>query len=108
MPISATDLVKTGHNMHPVDFLANVRETIKALGVIEDELKAQISKEMGDADSLGGVEYIAYQRLLERKGSLDEKAIAAALKVEDLSKFRKPPSTYITLRLENRRDSEAL
>ena len=65
-------------NRHPVDQLADVRETIKTLQAREAELKDEIGKLMGKADSLGGDEWIARQSLQERKGSIDEARLKAA------------------------------
>lgn len=91
---------KPGTNRHPVDQLANVRATIKTLEAREAELKDEVSALMGDKDSLGGSEFIAWQRLQERKGSLDEKAMKAA--GVDPERFRKPPSTFIAIKVEPR------
>ncbi len=106
MTTMAEELKKQGHNLHPVDFLAHVRQSIKALQELEDTLKVDIGKQMGKADSLGGNEYIAFQKLAERKGSIDEKAVAKKLGVENLDSYRKPSSTYITLRVESRAEPE--
>lgn len=96
---------KPGTNRHPVDQLANVRATIKVLQEREAELKDEIGQLMGSADSLGGDEFIASQKLQERKGGLDEKAMKAA--GIDVDRFRKPPSTFITLKVEPRVVPEA-
>lgn len=87
-------------NRHPVDQLAQIRSTIKVLQEREAQLKAEISAMMGAADSLGGDEFIAFQKLQQRKGGLD----AAALKKAgiDPDKFRKPASTFIVLTVEPR------
>jgi len=50
-------------NRHIVDQLAEVRAQIKALEAREAELKTQISTAMGSANSLGGDEFIALQKL---------------------------------------------
>ena len=92
-------------NRHPVDQLADVRETIKTLQAREAELKDEIGKLMGKADSLGGSEYIARQSLQERKGSIDEAKLKAA--GLDADKFRRPPVTSIVLRVERRAELEA-
>lgn len=92
-------------NRHPVDQLADVRETIKTLQAREAELKDEIGKLMGKADSLGGDEWIARQSLQERKGSIDEARLKAA--GIDADAFRKPPVTSIVLRVERRAMPEA-
>lgn len=89
-------------NRHPVDRLADIRARIKSLQDEEHDLRAQISTEMGAADSLGGDEFIAFQKLQERKGALDEAKIAAALKVENLDPYRKPASTFVVIKIEPR------
>ena len=89
-------------NRHIVDRLADVRAQIKELEVVEGELKARISTEMGSRDSLGGDEFIAIQTLTKRKGSLDEKRICAALKVDNLDAYRKPEVTVHSLKVERR------
>jgi len=91
---------KPGTNRHPVDQLANIRATIKAMQDRETELKEEIGQLMGAADSLGGDEFIAKQTLASRKGGLDEKKLAA--KLGDLAPYRKPDTTYITLKVEPR------
>lgn len=90
----------SGKNRHPVDQLADVRAQIKALQDTETDLKALISTEMGSRDSLGGDEFIASQKLQERKGGLDE----AAMKADgvDPEKYRKPKSTFIVISVEPR------
>lgn len=93
-------------NRHPVDELAEVRAKIKFLGERESELKDIISKMMGGADSLGGDEFVCRQTLSLRKGALDQKALEAEF--GDLSRFRKPDSTVITLRVESRVQEAAL
>ena len=92
-------------NRHPVDQLADVRETIKTLQAREAELKDEIGRLMGKADSLGGDEWIARQSLQERKGSIDEARLKAA--GIDADAFRKPPVTSIVLRVERRAMPEA-
>lgn len=87
-------------NRHPVDRLADVRAAIKALSEEEGELKKQVTSLMGRADSLGGDEYIASQKLQERKGSLDEARLAA--EGIDLDLYRKPASTFIVISVERR------
>lgn len=92
-------------NRHIVDQLADVRAQIKALEVREDELKAEISKVMGAADSLGGDEYIASQKASSRKGSLDPVKLQGALKISqhDLDRvYRKPDSAVVSIVLERR------
>jgi hypothetical protein len=91
-------------NRHPVDRLADVRAEIKALEDVEADLKAEIGKLMGTSDALGGDEFIAYQRLEARRGSLDAKKIEAA--GLDPDRFRKASTTAVVLRVE-RRVSEA-
>lgn len=87
-------------NRHPVDQLAQIRSTIKVLQDRESQLKEEIGSLMGSADSLGGDEFIAFQKLQQRKGGLDEKALKAS--GIDPDKFRKPASTFITLTIEPR------
>lgn len=87
-------------NRHPVDQLADVRAEIKKLQDREADLKAMISTEMGSRDSLGGDQYIASQVLQERKGAIDEKAMAAA--GIDVDQYRKPKSTFIMIKVEPR------
>lgn len=91
---------KTGTNRHPVDQLANIRATIKTLQERETQLKEDIGSMMGSADSLGGAEFIARQKLQTRKGGLDEKKLEA--KFGDLGAFRKPDTTFIVLSVEPR------
>jgi hypothetical protein len=86
-------------NRHPVDELADVRERMNVLGKREAELKAEVSRLMGAADSLGGDEYVAYQRMSERKGAYDMAAIKA---VVDVEKYRLPPTAVLTIRVERR------
>lgn len=94
-----------GKNRHPVDELADVRAQTKALNEREAELKAEISKRIGSADSLGGDEFIATQVLSTRKGGIDEKAATAA--GIDLNRFRKADVVVHTLRVERRADEAA-
>jgi uncharacterized protein (UPF0335 family) len=92
-------------NRHPVDQLAIVRQDIKELQARESELKDQIGKLMGTADSLGGDEWIARQSIQERKGGIDEAKLKAA--GIDADAFRKPATTAIVLRVERRAELEA-
>lgn len=94
-----------GTNRHPVDQLAQVRATIKQLQDRESELKAEVSQMMGNRDSLGGDEFIARQTVTERKGAIDEKAMAAAGIKPDA--YRKPPVTVYSIRCEPRVMEEA-
>lgn len=96
-----TNTVLSG-NRHIVDRLADVRAQIKELGTVEDELKSRISAEMGSRDSLGGDEFIAFQTLTTRKGSLDEARICAALGVDNLDAYRKPDVAVHSLKVERR------
>ena len=89
-----------GKNRHPVDELADVREAQKQLKAREDELKARVSEMMGDADHLGGVEFIASQKISTRKGALDQKAMEA--EGIDLDRYRKPDVTVFSLHVERR------
>jgi uncharacterized protein (UPF0335 family) len=93
-------------NRHPVDRLADVRAEIKKLQDEETDLKEQIGKLMGSADSLGGDEFIARQTLQERKGGLDEKALCRFLNADNLDAYRKPATAVLVLRVE-RREAEA-
>lgn len=95
---------KQASNRHVVDQLADVRAQIKALETREADLKTQVSKQMGSADSLGGDEFIALQVLSTRKGGIDDKKLAAAgINIDD---YRKPDVTVLSIRIE-RRDLEA-
>jgi len=92
-------------NRHIVDQLADVREQIKKLEEQEEKLKAEVSKQMGDADSLGGDEFIARQTVSTRAGSIDAKAMEkAGIKVE---KYRKAAVTIYSIRVERREQPEA-
>lgn len=95
-----TAISMPGNNRHPVDQLANVRATIKTLQEREAELKDQIGTMMGAADSLGGDEFIAIQKLKTRKGGLDAKKLEA--KFGDLTAYRKKDTTFIELSVEAR------
>lgn len=95
-----TTLPGNSRNRHPVDRLADVRAQIKALQDEETDLKALISNEMGSRDSLGGDEFIAFQTLQTRKGSIDEASLKAA--GINVDKHRKPPTTSHVLRVERR------
>jgi hypothetical protein len=94
-------------NRHIVDRLADVRAKIKQLQDDEKELKEEVGRQMGAADSLGGDEFIASQSITERKGSIDEAKVAKKLGVENLDAFRKSPSTVVTIRVERRAAEEA-
>lgn len=87
-------------NRHPVDQLADVREQIKSLKTREDALRDEVSAMMGNADSLGGDEFIAHQSVSTRKGAIDQKALEAT--GIDVDKFRKPDVTAFTIRVERR------
>lgn len=90
----------TPRNRHPVDLLAEARAEIRELQRMEAELREEISRLMGDADSLGGDEYIARQTLSTRKGSIDPKMMEAdGLDPDD---YRKPSSVVMTLAVEPR------
>lgn len=95
----------TQSNRHPVDRLSDVRAQIKALKSQEDDLKAEVSKQMGDKDSLGGDQYIARQKLSERAGAVDTKAMKAA--GIDIDAYRKPPVTVMTILVEEREQEAA-
>ena len=98
------DISMPGNNLHPVDQLAEVRNTVKALKARESELVEQISDMMGEADSLGGAEYIARQIVSTRKGALDTKLLEKA--GVNVDAFRKPDTTVFQMRLD-RREMEA-
>lgn len=87
-------------NRHPVDQLALVRETIKELQAREAELKDEIGKLMGKADSLGGSEYIARQSITTRAGSVDYKAMERD--GINVAKYRKDDTTVFSIRIERR------
>lgn len=91
-------------NRHPVDELADIRETTKELKAREDELKFIISEMMGDADHLGGDEFIATQKISTRKGAIDQKAMEAD--AIDLAPYRKPDVTIFSI-ITERREVEA-
>lgn len=90
----------TNSNRHIVDQLADVRAEMKTLKAREDELKDAVSKAMGNADSLGGDQFIALQKVSERKGSIDQKAMEAA--GVDPERFRKPAVTVYQIVVEPR------
>ncbi|WP_309083745.1 hypothetical protein [Chelativorans sp.] len=87
-------------NRHIVDQLADVRAQKKALEAKEEELKVLISKAMGSADSLGGDQFIAFQKVSTRKGIYDMKKIEATF--GDMSLFRKPDVTVYQIVVEPR------
>lgn len=87
-------------NRHSVDQLADVRAKIKALKDDEKALVTEISKAMGADDSLGGDQYIARQAIINRKGSLDTKAMEAA--GIDVERYRKPSTVVYQIRVEER------
>lgn len=87
-------------NRHPVDRLAEVRETIRLLKLTEVDLVNEVSAAMGDDDSLGGDEYIARQKVSMRKGSIDQKRMEAA--GIDVESYRKPETTVFSIRVEKR------
>lgn len=87
-------------NRHPVDRLADVRAQMKTLKAEEDDLKATVSKMMGDRDSLGGDQYIARQKLSERAGAVDTAKMKKA--GIDVEAFRKAPVTVMTITVEER------
>lgn len=89
-------------NRHPVDQLADVRAQIKKLEADEKALKDQITEMMGAKDSLGGDEFIAFQKLQERRGGLDEARIAEHLGVKNLDPYRKASVAVHVLRVERR------
>lgn len=87
-------------NRHIVDQYAEIVSTIKILEIKKDLLNYEIRKMMGSDDSLGGDEFIAMQSISERKGGIDEKAL-----IEigiDVSAFRKPSISLVTLRIQPR------
>lgn len=87
-------------NRHIVDQLADIRAQIKDLQAREVEIKEAVSASMGAADSLGGDQFIALQKVSSRKRSID----AAALKKAgiDADKFRKPDVTVYQILVEPR------
>lgn len=97
--------IPTPSNRHPVDQLANVRATIKTLEARETELKQQISLMMGEADSLGGAEFIASQKLSTRKGAIDTDLMKKA--GLDPDRFRKPDTAVYSLVIEPRAQEAA-
>ncbi len=97
---SAIATIAAARNRHMVDQLADVRAKIKELQGEESALKAQISAAMGSADSLGGDQFVAFQRVSERKGAIDEARIKAA--GLDPDALRKPAVTVYSLVVEPR------
>lgn len=87
-------------NRHIVDQLADVRAQIKELSAIEANLKAEVSRQMGEADSLGGMEFIACQSLSTRRGAIDDKRMKAD--GIDVDAYRKPDTTVLAIRIEPR------
>lgn len=87
-------------NRHIVDQLADVRAQKKELEAREDELKVAISAAMGSADSLGGDQFIALQKVSERKGAIDTKAMERA--GIDPDAYRKPAVTVYQIVVEPR------
>lgn len=85
-------------NRHPVDELAEVRELIKSAQAREKELKDRISAMMGGTDMLAGVEFAAIQKISQRAGSIDPKALAAD--GIDADAYRKAPVSVFTLTVE--------
>jgi cell division protein FtsB len=65
-------------NRHPVDRLADVRAEIKKLQDEETDLKEQIGKLMGSADSLGGDEFIAGRRCRSARAGSTKRRCAAS------------------------------
>lgn len=92
-------------NRHIVDQLADVRAQIKMLQESEKDLKDAICDAMGHADSLGGDEWIALQRISERKGAIDTKALEKA--GIDVEAFRKPPTVVYQIVTERRVQEDA-
>ena len=92
-------------NRHIVDQLADVRAQIKDLEEREKTLKEAVSREMGGRDSLGGDEFIALQRMSERKGAIDAKAMEKA--GIDPDKFRKPATIVYQIVVERRVQEDA-
>lgn len=87
-------------NRHIVDQLADVRAEIKALQTREAQLKEAVSAAMGERDSPGGDEYIARQKVSERKGAIDQKAMKAD--GIDADKYRKPSVAVYQITVESR------
>lgn len=87
-------------NRHIVDQLADIREAIKDLQEQEKVIKDQISGQMGEADSLGGDEYIAKQIVVLRSGSIDAEALKSA--GIEVDKYRKKDIASYSIRLERR------
>lgn len=85
-----------GDNRHPVDRLGEVRQLIKEAKEVEAALKEEVGALMGSGDSVGGDEYIASQRLSERRGSYDEKRLKAYIG-DAVESFRKPPTVVVTI-----------
>lgn len=85
-------------NLHPVDELAELRNLIKDAQAREKELKDRISAMMGGADMLAGSEFAAIQKISQRAGSIDPKALAAD--GIDADTYRKAPVSVFTLTVE--------
>lgn len=89
-----------GQNRHPVDMLAEVRAKIKELEAREKAVAAEVSKLMGNKDSLGGDEFIARQILSSRKGAVDTAKLEKAGIAIDA--YRKPDTAVVQIRVEKR------
>lgn len=79
-------------NHHVVDRLAMLRQHIRAAQDLEKSLKDEVAQLMGSADSLGGDEFIARQKVTTRKGPFDEKRLAEVLG-DMVERYRKPETT---------------
>lgn len=95
-----------GGNRHVVDRLAELRLALKDGNKLEEELKAEVSREMGRSDSLGGSEFVATQSISERRGKLLEKKIAMALGVDNLDWYRGKATEVVTIRTNRRGEVE--
>jgi len=93
--------IRDSSNRHIVDRLAELRDKIAYLKGIESSLKDAIAEMMGEGSSLGGDEYIAIKVVSERAGSIDVKLMSQ--EGIDVEKYRKPKSTSVSIRLEERR-----
>lgn len=88
-----------------VDELKFVRDEIKRLEKIAEALAKEVSKSFGKKKKvLYGERWIAMEKLSERKGAIDPKAIE--LKGMDPDKFRKPPVISHSIIFQPRIDGE--
>lgn len=83
-----------------VDKLKKVRDTIKELKKLEEQLAKEISKEAQNQTVVYGERWQAIQVCTDRKGAIDP--VAIELKGLDPDSFRKPPIVVYSLKIEPR------